>query len=82
MKSQRLVNNTLDIEMLVQSLQAVINKREEHDEAYKRYDGYSWGYHGRRYVEAAEQAAKDFGDRLDALIDARVKAALDAELTP
>ena len=79
MSGKLLVNNTLDIEMLVQSLQAVIDKRKEHDEARHSYEGHSWGYYGRHYVEAAERAAKDFGDRLEALIDARVKAALDAK---
>ncbi len=71
-----LVDNTLEIEMLVQSLQAAIDARKKRDEARDSYDGYSWGYHGGRYVMAAEDAAKDFSDRLAAVIDARVQAAL------
>ena len=71
-----LVRDTLEIECVVQALQNYLEAKQAHDEARNQYDGYSWGYYGRHYVERMEEHADDFGARLNALIESRVVAKL------
>jgi uncharacterized protein YdiU (UPF0061 family) len=68
--------DTLTIECLVQSLQNVIEAKTEHDKARDDYDGYSWGYHGRYLVDAMENAARDFEERLETYIDQAIQRRL------
>ena len=68
-----LVNDTITVEALVQSLTEYVDARREHDKAFDEFTGYSWGYHGRSLVQAYEDAAKEFQDRLSAFIDQRVE---------
>mgnify|MGYP001578847766 CR=1 FL=1 len=74
-----LVKNTIEVEGLIQALQNVLEAKMEHDKARDAYEGYSWGYHGRRLVDAVENAADEFGKRLDALIEKKVDEALERE---
>lgn len=68
--------NTLGIECLMQAManhaEAVADERE----ARSRYTGYSWGYHGREYIQRVEDAAAEVEKRLNEYIDARVDARL------
>ncbi len=73
--SEKLVNDTLAIECLLQAADDYADARREHDEARDAYTGYSWGYYGRHLVEAKEKAAAEFMVRLNAYVDARVAAA-------
>lgn len=68
------------IQCLIQSLQNAVEAKSEHDKAREEFSssgGYSWGYHGRSYIQAVEDTSRDFGERLEQLIDARVQAALN-----
>jgi hypothetical protein len=67
-----LVANTLEIECVVQALENYLDAKRTHDQARDRYEGYSWGYFGRDYVDRMESNAEDFGNRLNALIESRV----------
>lgn len=60
------------IESLIWALERVIDSTNEHDKAREAYDGCSWGYAGAGLIYERDQARKDFGDRLNALIDARI----------
>lgn len=73
-----LVKNTLEVECLIQALQNVLEAKAEHDKARDAYEGYSWGYYGRSFVEDVEVAADEFGKRLAALIEKKVTEALDS----
>lgn len=71
-----LVGDSLEIECLIQALQNAVEAKVTHDRERDSYDDYSWGYYGRGYVDDMEKAADEFGNRLNALIDARIQAAL------
>lgn len=73
-----LVDNTLDLDCLIQALENYMSAKREHDEARDAYQGESWGYHGSHYVEAVEEAAKEFRKRLQTVVAAEVKKALAA----
>jgi hypothetical protein len=75
----RLVKNTIEVECLIQSLQNAMEAKMEHDKAYDSFNGYSWGYHGRLFIEAKENAADEFGKRLDTLIEKKVAEAMERE---
>jgi len=74
------IDNTIEIEALVYSLSQLICAQQEHDNARDEYiesGGYSWGYYGRDYVNRIESCAKEFGARLNKIIDDKVKAVLE-----
>ena len=73
------MKNTLEVECLIQALQKVLEAKIEHDKERDGCDGYSWGYYGQRFVDSMENAADEFGSRLDALIEKKVTEALDRE---
>lgn len=70
----KLVNDDLAVECLIQSLSNYLEAKLEHDSARDKYEGHSWDYHGHRYVEAKETAAHDFGKRLAEYVDHRIAA--------
>lgn len=75
--SDDLTSNLLESkEGLFFALSRVIDTTSEHDKAREEYEGYSWGYMGSGHIFAMEKARKDFIDRLNALVDARVAVAL------
>lgn len=66
---------TLDRECLIEALMDAVKARTEHDTAREEFvarGGYSWGYHGRHYVQRMEESANAFGERLDAYIEAQI----------
>lgn len=73
--TEKLVGDTLSIEVLIQSLSEYMEARQEHDRARDEYSeagGHSWGYHGYSYVKAYEGAAERFKNDLMKVIDERV----------
>ena len=66
------MRNTLDIECLVQAFQNAVKAKSEHDKARDEYGGYSWGYYGRNYVVAMEDAAEELQKRLDDYIEKKI----------
>lgn len=70
------MRNTLEIECLGQALENYMSAKTAHDKARDSYEGYSWGYHGHSFVQAMEDAAEDFQNRLDKYISEKVAQAL------
>lgn len=66
------LRDTQEIECLIESMMRAVKSRMEHDKARDKYDGYSWGWHGRDSVERMERDAAQFAQHLDAYIDKRV----------
>lgn len=69
-------DDRIDVQAIVQAMQDYADARAEHEKARNEYEGYSWGYHGSGYINAMDRAAVEFGNRLDAYVDGRIKAAL------
>lgn len=69
-----------DIENLIWALERVIDSTNEHDRARSEYAGYSWGYHGAGLIHERDKARRDFGERLNALIDTRIQEKLNCHL--
>jgi hypothetical protein len=65
-----------DVQMLLYSLERVIDATNEHDKVKEQYNGYSWGYAGSSLIYERDKARIDFSERLCSLIDSRVEAAL------
>lgn len=61
---------------LVWALQQLLRAEAEEREARDGYEGGSWGYHGHSFITASADAATKFEAELNAVIDARVAAAL------
>ena len=74
-EDNRLVDNTLELECLLQSIEIWQKARNATAKCYAKRD-VSPGYHCERYVEEQEKAAADFGNKLKAFVDARIMAAL------
>jgi len=71
--------NTLELECLIEALTAYVDAKKDHDQARNRHaenGGYSWGHYGQSEIERVERCAGDLGQRLNALIDARVTTRL------
>ena len=66
------LRDTQEIECLIESMLRAVKSRMAHDKARDKYDGYSWGGHGRDLVERMEKDAEQFAQHLDAYIDKRV----------
>ena len=65
-----------DITDVLNALSRVIDTTNEHNRAYEKYDGYSWGYAGHGLIWERDKARDDFAKRLDAYIDQRIEDAL------
>lgn len=61
---------------LLEALESVIDATNEHDRARDAYDGYSWGYFGASLIHERDKARRNFVERLDALVDERVRVIL------
>lgn len=72
-----LVRDTFEIEQLIQSLENLLEAKSTHDKERDSYQGYSWGYYGQSVIQAVTDAAEDFGNRLEALIEKRVNQAIE-----
>lgn len=70
------MRDTLSIESLIEALGNYTSACREEAEARERYDGPSWGYAGRYYIEARERAADDVQTYLNQYIDSRVALAI------
>lgn len=68
------MRDTLNIECLIQALDQYMAASREEAEAREKYEGPSWGYFGRDYIETKEKAAEEVQKRLDQYIDARIEA--------
>lgn len=74
------MRDTLKIECLMEALDAYGEAAANERRAREEYEGYSWGYFGRGYIEAKESAAEKVQEHLAAFADGRVKATLGALL--
>lgn len=71
-----MINDTFDIDCLVQAIENVMDAAREHDAARDEYTengGYSWGYYGQRFIQRKEEAALELKNRLDAYIVKKVQ---------
>lgn len=75
-----LIKNTIEVECFIQSLENLTTAKVAHDKARDSYEGYSWGYHGRSYVEDVEKAAEEFNTRLSLLIDSMVNSSIESKV--
>lgn len=66
--------NRLPLDAIMACLADYAEACRSEGEARADYDGYSWDYHGSRYIEAVEDAQKDAEKELEAYIDACVSA--------
>lgn len=62
---------------LIQALQDIIEARRAHDEAFKEYGGYSWGYVGHTLIENIKKAEDKFELCLERFVDNRIAVAND-----
>lgn len=69
--------NRLPLDAIMACLADYAEACRAEGEAKADYDGYSWDYHGSRYIEAVENAQKDAEKEIEAYIDACVKAELE-----
>lgn len=68
-----------ELQALLASLQDVLTAKKDRDEEKTRYvgaGGYEWGYAGHTYEENLRETLELFGERLNAVIDARVEEKL------
>jgi hypothetical protein len=68
-----------EIHALLRGLQDVLTAKRDRDEEKARYigaGGYEWGYVGHTYEENLRETLELFGERLNAVIDARVEEKL------
>lgn len=49
----------LQFDVLLESIGAFVEAKRELDQAHSNYDGQSWGYAGRRYIDDVDQTRKD-----------------------
>jgi hypothetical protein len=72
--------NDLELDLLMEAIKRYSDAKQEHDEAYKRYQGYSWGYHGNQYIEAVDEARKEAKDALRRVIAHEVRQIITNEV--
>ena len=65
-----------ELNAAIEALDRVSEARKECQEEHERYTGWSWGYHGARYIQAVDDATDALAEAIDALIDARIKERL------
>lgn len=70
------MRDTLRIECLLEAIQNYSVASGEERKARESYDGYSWGYHGHRFIEAKERAAEEVDKHLNEIIAIAVKRQL------
>ena len=58
---------------LMQAMQRWMDAKGEHDIAYSKFEGFSWDYYGKNFIEAVEDAEKDVEENLQKYVDARIK---------
>lgn len=75
-----LVNDTSKIECLLQSLQEYIDAKNDLAKAQGDFDGHSFEYWGWREIKRVEDCAKDFQDRLNEIITAKVEELVKSHL--
>ena len=68
-----LPDDRLDIQCLFQAFANYAQRKQEHDVAYEKYTGYSWGYVGSNYINRMNEAATEAGEYLDKYIAQKVK---------
>lgn len=68
------IDDTLEISCLIEALRNLNEATEAERKARDEYDGPSWGYYGHHVIETKEKAEQEFKERLDAYIDARIRA--------
>jgi hypothetical protein len=61
------------MEELIRSLQALMDAQLEHDNAFKKHDGYSWDYYGHNFIEDLKNAQERFSKALSDLIQCQVR---------
>lgn len=69
------MKDTLTLRCLLQALQNFVEAEREEQDQRSAYLGYSWDYFGQDYIQRREDAAAEFGKRLDEYIDRRIAAA-------
>lgn len=78
MTTERSIKDTLTVRCLVEAFQEAAEAERQEKEARENYDGYSWGYHGHRFIERRERAAEKLQRIFDEYIDQRIEAATGA----
>lgn len=58
----------LSIDSLLDCFANYAKAKDNHDRAREDYEGYSWGYHGGRHVDAVNSARADCAKALDEYI--------------
>lgn len=70
-----LIDDTLEIECLVQALDRYTEAAAEVKKSRDESDNPSWEYFSRHLIDAKNDAASDFGERLNEYIDKRIAGA-------
>jgi len=66
----------MDIKELIQALQDVIDATKAHDDAFDKFEGYSWDYFGSDYIKDKKDAQDQFEKAIEEYIDLKIEAAL------
>lgn len=63
------MRDSLPLRCLAEALLRLVAAQQEEDKAQAEYEGYSWGYFGREYIEATERAVDEFDQRFDEYLE-------------
>lgn len=64
---------------LINALLRVFEAKRTHDKACDAYDGYNWGWHGHREIDALNNATDNLNDVLKEVIREVVREELEAK---
>ncbi len=65
-----------NLKSLLSAISRYVKIKEAYNIAYSTYNGYSWDYHGRNFIESLEQAEKDVEKELEKYVDGRIMQVL------
>ena len=71
-------DDRMDMQTLIQAFTEYLDARADHDRACDDYEGESWGFHGFRFINRIDDAAREVGACLDRYVDSRVAKAIQA----
>jgi hypothetical protein len=63
---------------LLNALDDYLEAKAEHDTQRDTGEVRDWGYYGSPYIKRLQEAREEFEDKLNAVIDSRVNAILEA----